>query len=543
MSEQHKPSERAPAGAHPPAEPSVRETLQSLVLAFVLAFVFRAFVVEAFTIPTGSMAPTLLGRHVTVRDVSCGQEFTVNRPGSDSAFVLSEPVTVVGPMTRGEITLPAGTRIEPGDRVLVEKFLYYFQEPRRWDVVVFKYPEEPRQNFIKRLVGLPGEKVWIIDGNIYVRPGEKGKGEDEGWRIARKTDRSDGVAVQNAVWQAVYHSRYRPVEADDSWRAPWKVVEGAWRTRGVGDEKVLEDEQGYELTTGDRGVLRFDYEGWFASPSEHGPGMYPYNQTMRQGWADQPIEDVRLAGTVTAGGAGLELELVTASRLDDAGSGAWDVGVRIDAEGQATLWREAEGGGKRVTVAGPVEVGAFEEGKARRVELWLVDQQALVWVDGEARLRWTYDLPIGVLHDRPGPAMRPARTEIRMKGAAARLREVDLDRDLYYGGTMTDSPDVVARGGLSKFEDQRQGKPVTIGKDLFFCLGDNSPDSHDGRFWQQIDPWVEVRSGKAREELVGLVPRNLLVGRAFFVYWPAPRAVKEGGLAIIPDFGRMRAIH
>ncbi|MCC7407818.1 MAG: signal peptidase I [Phycisphaeraceae bacterium] len=546
MSEQHEPSAPAPAGVHPPAEPSIRETLQSLVLAFVLAFVFRAFVVEAFTIPTGSMAPTLLGRHVTVRDASCGQEFAVNRPDSRGGYALSEPMAVAGPMTRREITLAVGTRIEPGDRVLVEKFLYFFQEPRRWDVVVFKYPEEPRQNFIKRLVGLPGERVWIIDGNVYVCPSSAREGVDPadeaGWRIARKMDRGDGAAVQNAVWQAIYHSGYRPAEAE-GWRSPWEAVEGAWRKRGAGQEEVLEDEKGYELRGSGRGVLRFDYEGWVASSSACGPGMYPYNQPSRGSWADQAIEDVRLAGTFTARADGLEVELVTGGRLDDAGSRSHDVGARIDAQGRATLWREAEGGGERVRVAGPVEVGAFEAGRPRRVELWVVDQEVWLWVDGEARLRWGYDVPMRVLHDRPGPSLRPARTEVRVAGAGVTVREVDLDRDLYYDSAMVDSPDVVARGGLAKFADQRRGEPVRIGKDLFFCLGDNSPDSHDGRFWRQIDGWVEARSGVERGALLGLVPRKLLVGRAFFVYWPAPRSLTPGGLAFIPDFGRMRAIH
>ena len=54
---------------------SVRETLESIVVAFILAFVFRAFVVEAFIIPTGSMAGTLLGEHGSVTCSDCGYSY------------------------------------------------------------------------------------------------------------------------------------------------------------------------------------------------------------------------------------------------------------------------------------------------------------------------------------------------------------------------------------------------------------------------------------------------------------------------------------
>src|SRR5206468_2024338 len=54
---------------------SLKETIESIVVALILAFVFRAFVVEAFVIPTGSMAPTLYGAHGTVLCENCGTEF------------------------------------------------------------------------------------------------------------------------------------------------------------------------------------------------------------------------------------------------------------------------------------------------------------------------------------------------------------------------------------------------------------------------------------------------------------------------------------
>src|SRR6267142_2092476 len=70
-----------PAKTEKPQEKeNVKETIESILVAFILAFVFRAFVVEAFVIPSGSMAPTLLGAHMRYRCEECGYQFDVNYP-------------------------------------------------------------------------------------------------------------------------------------------------------------------------------------------------------------------------------------------------------------------------------------------------------------------------------------------------------------------------------------------------------------------------------------------------------------------------------
>src|SRR5256714_15557232 len=69
---------------------NIKETIESILIAFILAFIFRAFVVEAFVIPTGSMAPTLMGAHMRFRCEDCGYEWTVNysSPGDgDDMFI------------------------------------------------------------------------------------------------------------------------------------------------------------------------------------------------------------------------------------------------------------------------------------------------------------------------------------------------------------------------------------------------------------------------------------------------------------------------
>jgi signal peptidase I len=105
-----------------------REYFESLVIAVVLALFIRTFVVQAFKIPTGSMEQNLL----------IGDHLLVNK------FVF-------GP-TLGR----------------VEKMLLPIADIRRLDVIVFKYPEDPERDFIKRVIGLPGDTIELRNKRVYV---------------------------------------------------------------------------------------------------------------------------------------------------------------------------------------------------------------------------------------------------------------------------------------------------------------------------------------------------------------------------------------
>ena len=93
-----------------------KEWAQSIAIALVLTLVIRTYIVQAFKIPSGSMRPTLI----------------------------------------------------EGDKLFVNKFIYRFHEPQRGDIVVFKYPQDKKKDFIKRLVATGGETVEIRDGKILV---------------------------------------------------------------------------------------------------------------------------------------------------------------------------------------------------------------------------------------------------------------------------------------------------------------------------------------------------------------------------------------
>lgn len=162
-----------------------RETAEAFVVAFVLALLFRAFIAEAFVIPTGSMAPALMGAHKDLFCQQCGEQFPVGA-SLENRDVNIENVVVGGICPNCRFTNPVDLAGTPdhgtfsGDRILVSKFAYAVSDPDRWDVIVFKVPVNPKQNYIKRLVGLPNETLSILHGDVYARPnGAAGESENQ----------------------------------------------------------------------------------------------------------------------------------------------------------------------------------------------------------------------------------------------------------------------------------------------------------------------------------------------------------------------------
>jgi len=151
---------------------ATRETVESVVVAIILAFLFRAFIAEAFVIPTVSMAPTLYGRNKDVTCSQCGYKYAAGASSEvDRPHQIGSPVIATHcPICRVQMGLNPGENRNhysfSGDRILVSKFAYALGSPKRWDVIVFKYPGNAKQNYIKRLIGLPNEAVMIFNGNI-----------------------------------------------------------------------------------------------------------------------------------------------------------------------------------------------------------------------------------------------------------------------------------------------------------------------------------------------------------------------------------------
>ena len=152
----------------------VRETVESIVIAVVLALMFRSYEAEAFIIPTGSMAPTLQGQHMDVVCDECGHQYRAgasrSSPTTPKQF-RAEVAKTNCPICRYSMPMQKQNNADHvtnnGDRILVNKFVYDFQSPERFDVIVFKNPNNGKQNYIKRLVGLPGDNLLIENGDIF----------------------------------------------------------------------------------------------------------------------------------------------------------------------------------------------------------------------------------------------------------------------------------------------------------------------------------------------------------------------------------------
>ena len=150
----------------------VRETIESLVVAIILALMFRGYEAEAFIIPTGSMAPTLRGEHMDLQCDKCGYQFVTGASGNNGTYENPRFVThAYCPLCQYRMKMHPKANPDhnsfDGDRILVNKFIYDFIDPKRWDVIVFKNPNNAKQNFIKRCVGLPNENMLIENGDIF----------------------------------------------------------------------------------------------------------------------------------------------------------------------------------------------------------------------------------------------------------------------------------------------------------------------------------------------------------------------------------------
>jgi signal peptidase I len=128
---------------------ALRENIESLVWAVALALIIRTFIMAPFKIPSGSMRPTLI----------------------------------------------------EGDRILVSRFLYRFTPPQRGDIVVFRYPEDKKRPFIKRLAAVGGDEVEILDGHLVVN--------------GQPLDSTEVFRTNHYYNQGIYGEAHRPIKVPE----------------------------------------------------------------------------------------------------------------------------------------------------------------------------------------------------------------------------------------------------------------------------------------------------------------------------------------
>jgi signal peptidase I len=474
------------------------EISQTVLTGLILAFIFRAFMVEPFIIPTGSMAGALLGAHATRICPACGQEYDFSslRPTTPTGAGFVCPAEIICPNCQLRLTpTPDDTAPKAGDRILVHKWPYVsaIAKPQRWEVIVFRDPANPLQHYIKRIVGLPRESVEIVDGDVFING-----------RIQRKPPH-----VQRVMWLIVYNQSHVPSPHATSGRLPrWTSLElpedepPAWT--GF-DTRVLHYDR---LDTATRRIAFNPDTG-----REYLNDLSAYNRRS----SGAAVGDVRLVADLTmrAGDGWCGLEIARPPYRFQA---------RLHRAGRAELWMVTPEAPDAPQLIDAVRVPALMHDRPIAVELGHLDWRVYLKINRQRVLRtsdrqYTPDLE----QLRRAPGARPVGLHLLAKNIQLTIQRLRIDRDVHYTE--------------SRYSKRAQaGNPFPLGNGEYFVLGDNSPDSHDSREWNERGVHLP------ENYRLGTVTSDQIVGRAAFVYLPGllPRDLE--GRWRVPDLGRVRFV-
>jgi signal peptidase I len=538
-------AKQQPAVGKPPAAPTwphslfghaaVRETIESIVVAVVLAFLIRTFEAEAFVIPTGSMAPALMGCHKDLQCPVCSCPFQVSASGTQDENGDTKTAQVdagICPMCRKPFDLRGGSYPNyNGDRVLVDKFCYQVRPLERWDVVVFHYPGDASKNYIKRLAGLPGETLWIKHGALWTRPNGQ---PERPFHIARKPpekllsmlepvfDNDDAPAIENAIinpgperwggngWQSPDGKQFETVPIQREKPVPAT----AWLRY---EHRV----PSFDIDSGSvRTVPRPALISDFLAYDTGQPGLGP-QESLGLDW----VGDLALECTVQprAAQGQVVFELVKGGRR---------FRCQIDLKtGQAVLSISGPG----AEDFHPTAKTALTDCKPHRILFANADDRLLLWIDGrlvpasdqKAEGKWSATTCYDSEALNAAAKLKtylPTEADLSPVGigswdAALLVSHLKIMRNIYYIADKVSAgegqhpriceftgplPDLADSATWDRFNYVRKDVRFSLKPDQFFMLGDNSACSADGRLWRDRY-WVD---------------RDLLIGRALVIYWP-----------------------
>ncbi len=546
-----------------------REIIETIVFVVVLVLILQSFVAACFVIPTGSMAETLFGYHKKISCPACGTRFAINCSQEvehpESGYRVDhgvcpnclEETALDGPGRRkGE---PGKSIADPGpttgDRVIVSKFFNDLLgiPYRRFDVVVFKYPgnshpldagygnppfplsgpqkDHTAMNYIKRLVGLPGESIAIHGGDLYKMdgwqgvPGDKPRNIDL-WKFENMYENAAQEDFRQGKFQiirktpAVVLAESRPVYDHDHPAADlpnlprWINPEGGFPPDGKSAFATKTNEPGKIQWLRYQHLLRGNTDPSTGQPRKQLiTDTMAYNDISRHramGVGNNWVADLILEALVeTSPGTNQGALLFELSRGPERFEACIDLGGKT-----AEIFRKK--GLEKISLA-KVNLSWPSSGSAL-VRMGNVDQTVHLWING------TPVFGEGIGFDGPkdfAPTLEndlePA--SIGFDGIQGKVSAIKLKRDSYYTVrvSMPQDPDVSVRDWTAgpelekgayprEWEALRQlpVKTYFVQPDHYLCMGDNSSHSSDGRSW-------------------GLVPHRLMLGQAVGVYWPLGR--------------------
>lgn len=410
------PKVAGPKSANPAAEHRgpIRNFLESAAMAVLMAVMLKYFALEAYVIPTPSMQPTMMG--------------------SPEA---------------GE-----------SDRILVDKLYYLLHDPKRWDIAVFRYPVRQVQSYVKRIVGVGGDKLKIAGGNLYnVVDGKP--------QILRKPER-----IQRTLWREVYPMRWRLSELKagrDAWAAPKHVqifgpgkhlrsLAGKWSIDADGNFQAQPQSGALQLQVDPSNALNNYSDGYDLEVAKQ---LAEDQGAMNAG--DEVCQDLAIAFDITPSKTP---EQVIVSI--DVTKPAHRFSLKID-NGEAVL--EALRVGDKKTLTSDKFPVALSSGTATHLRFERLDDQLHAYVDGDRVMTLdAAELPILEDIDR---GRLVARVNTRGTGNCT-FGEFRVLRDLHY-----------IRGVIGKNE------LIEVPAGHFFMMGDNTRGSADGRDWTAIKIGVD----------------------------------------------------
>jgi signal peptidase I len=584
------PARRSPADATAQSSDTFREVIETVVFVIVLVLLLKSFVAEAFVIPTGSMAETLYGYQKIVTCPQCGHEFPVN---CSSEIEESPPIPVDRcrcPNCLLEIRLTTSpedvkrdhshntvlANWNSGDRVLVAKPFYdlRLRAPERYDVVVFKFPEGPQRNFtamnyIKRLIGLPGNTIGVFHGNLYVATDlEYYESAPEGAlhdRIEKELEDESDLPLRRRI-----HRNHTPKGFDVTARELLEAGSKRFEILRKPPEKMIAVRRPvYDNDQQAKDLLEIGFPARWAPESDEAPDDASVKEYQRKrifagqetasNWT--PADAANVHGFKSPGQAG-KIAWLRYRHLLRPWHGDPDPG-----DVKPELIRDLMGYNTGV----PDRIPSYESLNWVG-DLMLEFDLSVEAAEGEVivelsksvdRFQARFDLASGKCRLwRRGPGGKEtqlgdeASTDVRKPGTYhIRFANFDqrltlwVDRALPFGnGVDYDAPRVTT-GGESRIMyapyDKNDQEPASIGargtgvsvhrlqlwRDTYYtnpsgstdaaltmyvqpghylCLGDNSPQSSDSRSWGE----------SPRDQRGGLVPERLMLGRALWVYWP-----------------------